>query len=310
MNRKPQQKKSKLQFTAVFWSAICHLCGFLTVLGVLSFAFMNQAALGALQSMAQTNDLTTGLLYEGLLTIGMAACIWGMIYIAYLVVSAQIAASRTSRLVQSRGAILTETLIVLPVFLLFTFGLAQLTINHMAGLLTTLATYEAGRTLSVWVPEATTRRNNASKAVAIDKATAAAAGVLAPVVAPGLAACNPNSATLTKQLKGLQSAGNVDMGMVARQPSSFAAALDKSLLPLRGITKTRIAYCSTTVNYVEQGGNTISTSLRYKHKSAMPLVKILFGSIDTVGGSTGYFSSIDRSYVVTKQIAPNVVDPY
>lgn len=311
MNRTTQQKKSSLPMTAVFWSALCHFCGFLTVSGILSFAFMNQAALGALQSMSQTSSMTSGILYELLLTAGMAACIWAMIYIAFLVISAQLKASRTSRLVRSRGAILTETLIVMPVFLLLTFGLAQLTINSMAGLLSTLATYEAGRTLSVWVPEAEEGRHGVTRAIAIDKATAAAAGVLAPVVAPGATACKPDSKTLEKQLKGLQSAGNLDShGLTTARPTSFADALDDSLIALRGITKTRIAYCSTTINYANQDTTTIATSLQYKHKAAMPLVKILFGELDTVAGSPGYYSSIDRTYVTTKQIAPNVVDPY
>ncbi len=311
MNRPPQQRTSSLQMTAVFWSAVCHLSGFLTVLGILSFTFMNQAAISALQSMVQTGGMASNIGYEVLLTVGIAACIWAMIYIAVLVVSAQIKASRTTRMLRSRGTILTETLIIMPVFLLFTFGLAQLTLNNMAGLLTTLATYEAGRTLAVWVPEADTGRNGATKAIAIDKATAAAAGVLAPVVAPRLASCSPNSPTLTKQLKGLQSAGNLDLGgLGAKAPTSFASALDNSTIPLRGIMKTRIAYCSTTVNYKEDGSNTISTSVLYKHKAAMPLVKILFGVSDTVAGSSGYYSPIVRSYVTTKQIKPNVVDPY
>lgn len=303
-------KTNRLQRTSTIWSLLCHATGFLVVFGLLSFAFINEAAFTALQKLYQSGDLSRLLFRELLLQIGLSACIWAMGYISYLLLKAQLQTRRTTLLVRARGAVLTETLIIFPVFLLFTMGLAQLTINNMAGLLTGLASYEAGRTLSVWVPEVEARRHNITKEIAIDKATAAAAGVLAPVVTTTLNNCKPNSTTLQKQISGLLTAGNIDIGNIApMQTTSMVDALDTTILPLRGIAKTRLAYCSTTVNYQLQS-NKITTSVQYKHKAAMPLVRRIFGNLDTVAGSPGFYSNFQRQYVTTKQIAPNVVDPY
>ena len=73
---------------------------------------------------------------------------------------------------------MTETLIVIPVYILVMLGTMQLSQNMMAGLLTTLSAFEAGRTAAVWIPEAESGRNGVSDDLVNDKVRIAAATVV------------------------------------------------------------------------------------------------------------------------------------
>ncbi|MBA2661265.1 MAG: pilus assembly protein [Bradymonadaceae bacterium] len=312
-NQKKPRRASGLASTMI--TALCHLVGIAAVFAILAAAFINESALSALQGTLSDSALSGRAAMELALQLGLAACVWALGFIMYAMFREHFKSRKTTRLVRARGTILTETLIVFPVFILLTFGLAQMTINNMAGLLTTLAAYEAGRTLAVWMPEAQAGRNGVTPALAHDKARVAAAGVIAPVVPQLFSTCNPNSPTLQKKLAGLHLAGNVPHYISLQQPlagsQQFTDAFDKAPLGMRGIPKTRMAYCSTTVTSSGAStGGLLTTKVVYRHNSAMPLVGRLFGSLQIVEGRPGFYANIQRSYRTTTHMAPNKIDPY
>ena len=122
------------QLTKTRWwtwalQALAHLTGVLAVLSVNALLFVNEHAMEAFYSglgHAAFFDLVTVPL---LLQAGLAACFWALIVITFTWGRLTLVERRaTKKLVmqRSRGTILTETLIIFPIFLLFTSGLAQL----------------------------------------------------------------------------------------------------------------------------------------------------------------------------------------
>lgn len=220
---------------------------------------------------------------------------------------------RRVRLRPARGTIVVETLIVLPIYLLFVFGLAQLTINSMAGLLATLGSYEAARTLAVWGPEVTEGRRGVTNELALDKARVAAASVLAPVVPQRLAATCPVSRTLELHAKALTSVGNlgeIDLPGVPQTHDSLAAAFDHHSIATRGIPKLRNAYCSVEVTVDGDEvvpGVQFTARTAYRHVNVVPLVGRLFGERLVPG--VGFVSTYRRAYEGTAQLRPNSIDP-
>ena len=98
---------------------------------------------------------TPEFLYASLPQIGghlvLAAILWGGIYWLWSIRSRRSEAGRAIK--TARGTAITETLIVIPVFLLLVCGMAQTAINSAAGMLANLAAYEAARAVWVWHPE-------------------------------------------------------------------------------------------------------------------------------------------------------------
>jgi hypothetical protein len=210
---------------------------------------------------------------------------------------------------RSRGAAMTETVIVVPLYLLMILGLAQLTINYTAGLLASLASYESARTLAVWGPEAAEGRRSVTNALALDKARVAAAGVLAPVAHDvSVAACTLRP-TILHAIAGIQSAGNRAPQSVSTF-GSLAEALDGRTLAERGLPKYVAAYCATDID-VERGaalpGQPFTLRLEYRHINAMPLVGHVFANRRVPG--LGWVTTIERTYNGTAQIQPNKLDP-
>lgn len=123
------------------------------------------------------------------LHFGIAACVWALAYIMFQLVRLRFEARtpkmpKTVRL--SRGTVVTETLIIMPVFLLLTFGMAQLTLNNIAGILANVAAYQGARAAWVWQPEedASDRRMNLEDGTTEQKCRIAVAFAMMPV-APG-----------------------------------------------------------------------------------------------------------------------------
>ncbi|MEZ4461235.1 MAG: pilus assembly protein [bacterium] len=249
---------------------------------------------------------------------GLSVAVWGLLVFAFRRATFHVKASRRVALVRARGTVMTETLIIFPVFLLLTFGLGQMAVNSMAGLLTTLATYEAARTVAVWGPEVNNNRTGTgavSVAQRNDRARVAAAGVLAPV-APTLAsglACQRNSKPLNDMLKSMVGAGVAPTATPRAQNFSFSEALDDQSYSARGWLKLNIAYCSTQVAVQ---GNIITdptsrdraeftTTVSYFQKTQFPLVGLVFRTQVGGGPWTGSVSKMERSYTLTQQISPN-----
>ena len=89
------------------------------------------------------------------LHVGLGACLWALIVIAYKLVQLRRAEHRSvKRLVKSaKGTIVTEFLIVLTPFLLITSGLAQLAMLNITAVLADLAVFNGARAVMVWSPE-------------------------------------------------------------------------------------------------------------------------------------------------------------
>lgn len=260
-----------------------------------------------------------GFVIKDLVTLfAMSAGVWALLVFAYRRAMFHARTSKRVALVRVRGTILTETLIIFPVFLLLTFGLGQMAINSMAGLLTTLATYEAARTIAVWGPEVgndRTGNGNVTTAQMTDRARVAAAGVLAPV-APTLAsglACQRNSKPLNDMLKSLVGAGVAPTATPRATNFSFSEALDDQAYSARGWLKLNIAYCSTEVTTqgtiitdpTSRDRNTFTTTVSYFHATNFPLVGQVFRTQVGGGPWTGSVSKFQRSYTLTQQISPN-----
>lgn len=255
-------------------------------------------------------------LVQTVLHVGLSACLWAMLYLvgSYLV-TARDKTARTIRV--SRGTAMTETLIVIPVFLLLCFGLAQLAINNIAGILANVAVYQAARSAWVWKgEEGVTRVQAVSSGEARDRARIAAALVMTPV-APGEFWNNPTiSDQAASRMRDSLAKANIPLvgaavpssvvnvgtnvfGTGLKNPfeeTSFVAALDTSHYAVRGIRKYTHAWHATSVRVTDSANGDTSVRLRYRHFVAMPLMGRLFGNLNVVGLRPGHYSTFNRTY--------------
>ena len=107
--------------------------------------------------------------------MGLVICAWSLIVITYRLVALRRKERKIRVLKTSRGTAITETLIVLPVWLLITMGLMQLCTISIAGILTNLATFQAARTAWVWSGELQEGRRGVSYGTIMSKARVQAA---------------------------------------------------------------------------------------------------------------------------------------
>ncbi len=266
--------------------------------------------------------------FELLLQLGLSGCLWAMIVIT--ATSLQNARrdreQNVTRLKKAKGAVMTETLIVFPVLLLLTVGLLQLTLNNTAAIFTSLAAFQAGRTVYVWDPEtddAYGRNDGQSKSEVEERARIAAASVIAPVAPSNYSGgtCS-TSARFDKKLEAMMSVtlgaagsfGTASAGAVkavaAGKPILWSRnqtvdrGFDTDKFEIRGPVKMLLAYCQTTVTYERDGGYN-KTSVQYDHRISMPMIGYLFGE----RRGLGYFARIERSYVLPQQLHPNPAVP-
>lgn len=263
------------------------------------------------------------------LQLGLSACLWSLIAIAAaLGLNASREKEREPRRVvlARRGSAMTETLIVIPVLLLLVLGLLQLTLNNTAALFTSLAAFQAGRTVYLWSPEVQSkgwaRNDGVSKAEVEEKAKISAASVLAPVTASSYSDACGTSREFDAKLEAMMSvtlgaAGSFGAtsasgvkALAAGKPLPFqneltvAKAYDTDSFVLRGPVKMYLAYCHTDVTYRTVDGNNI-VGVTYQHKQTMPLVGKIFGSV----GASGVFAQVQRSFSMPEQIHPNPHPP-
>ena len=223
---------------------------------------------------------------------------------------------RTPRSIRAaRGTAITETLIVMPIFLLLTCGMAQMAINNATVILSNLATYEAARAVWVWHPEMQ-RLNNTNYSwvsatidenYVLEMGRIQAAAVMAPVAHSfGTQVDDPNISEEFYQLRGAfvgaHDGQTSDMGAIGRERAdnmgewgfqvfgnqgehgySLAMALDSSRYSVRSAWKFSGAYYSSDVRYdVSPTGFTssvpeIRVTLSYNHFLAVPFVGWVFG---------------------------------
>lgn len=229
---------------------------------------------------------------------------------------------------RARGAVMLETLIVLVPFLLLLSGLSQLLINNIAGILTHVGAYQAGRAYWVW-------QHEGDRAVLIGESTLpgttaarmarlAAAGAVAPVAPSSLQLSPSSTPDEVRSMRGFMfahfSSGSMSgtNGMSTstsalsggRNASSdgkdfdFPTAFDTDSFPARAARKLTFAYEAVRVDTSASNDTTIRVDLTYSHYAAFPWFGYIFGSEDTIGGRTGYFTAIQRTYTLPSQVVP------
>lgn len=215
--------------------------------------------------------------FEALLHLGLSTACWALLYLGFRLCT-RIPQSNPPRLVQARGSVYLETLIVLPVLLFMIFGFLQLIILNSAGLLSTLASYNATRVVAVWGPEAEVGRSGVTQELVAEKARVAAAAAVAPV-APAdhfFQRCGSDGDTLDNFLNGLKmdqltvslAGANIAIAHghtnyrafttnptnVVRPRLSVPIAFDSTDFSTRGQRKMEFAYCATTVAWRSASG--------------------------------------------------------
>lgn len=315
-------QKNARRFRFGLWGAklLGHFTATVGVFAIFGLLFLTEPALHMLDVGLLDHQMSSQLWAEMGLIFGVSACFWAMMYLSVQYFREARKSRKKLALAKARGTIMTETLIVLPVFFLLTFGLSQMAINSMAGLLTTLATYQAARTVAVWAPEEGHDRSGAgtvSATVIEDKARVAAAGVIAPVapsLATGIAGCDTNSTTLDNFLQSLTGAGVAPVTVPKFERWSFVDALDTGSFATRGWIKMKSAYCAVNVEYTDvitdpdnNDRSEFSTTVIYNHRSIMPLVGPIFATgAEGDNAPTGMnIAAIKRTYSLTQQVSPN-----
>lgn len=307
--------------------ALVHFVGVLTVGALIMVPFLNRATFGAILTSAQSADYL-GLIWTDLaIYLGLAACLWAMVVIVFEVLtSRRNPVQKTLNL--ERGSVMTETLIILPVFLLLTFGIAQLAVNNVAGLLTNTAAFQSGRTAWLWSSEADIGRRGVNDTMVEELTRVQAAAVLTPV-APGEFIQDTGGGTEEfKKMRGILvgsqlpsfSSDTGQAGMdaadvlvngtyltkVSGRDSSFLRAIDStSGFRTRAARKFTFAYHATDAQIVNQGDN-VGVRLTYFHHQAFPLVGRIFGEPHTdIGSRPGFYAEITREFTMPKQLEPN-----
>lgn len=283
---------------------------------VCAFTF-NAEIVAMIRRGATDPQMSSDVVLPLLIIFGLCACFVALSWIVLALVKAR-RTEESVRMRAQRGTIVVETLIVLPVFLLLTFGMAQMAINALAGLMSTLASYEVARTLAVWAPE---EGNRATRAQITDRARTVAAGVLAPIVPTGRSGnCTTSGSAVELLIRGMQYGGvNTTDAYSEDMGDSFAIAFDTQTFANRGAAKLRRGYCNTEVTWTGPASTSTETSrsgqvnarLRYFHPVAMPLVGPIFTTSDTGGTwATPYVTTYDKSYELGTYLTPNTYPPY
>ena len=248
-----------------------------------------------------------------LVHLAMAAILWTFVVAAYRRLSKSFETSAPTFKLKA-GSVMTETLIILPVFLLLMFGLAQLAVNNVAGILSRVASYEAARTAWIWWPEAQAKRAGMQNAGSgaqeapdrvKDKVRIAVALVMTPVAPGDYASGGTGLGPVTVgNIQMSEDAKMVQKGMAFRFWSiqqkveqvlsgipvggsgggySIPNALDSSSFGVRALRKFEHAYAATPADQIsvtEENGE-IVTEVHYWHFQAMPYVGAVFGRIAT-----------------------------
>ncbi len=271
---------------------------------------------------------------EYLLQVGLSACLWALAVIVFKLVAIAHRDARAEKLkptriaLKARGTVLTESLIVLPVFLLLTLGLIQLTLNNTAAIFTSLAAFQSGRTVHLWAPENSgsswARNGGVSSDNIQERARVAAASVLAPV-APSQyldGSCSTSSlfnnkleAMMSVTLGAAGSLGSASAGTVralamgremsTRNNLTVTKAFDSDKFAVRAPIKLLIAYCHTAAE-VRTTNGMHAVTVTFSHKQAMPLVGRIFGSVIK---TSGRYNNVVRTYNIPQQISPNPAHP-
>jgi hypothetical protein len=254
------------------------------------------------------------------LHLGLAACLWAMTFIVFQLIKMRVSQRKLGVVKLARGSVMTETIVILPVWMLLVFGLLQLAVNNVGGILANVAVYEAARTAWVWKGEVG-KRAGVTDAIVTDRARIAAAMVMTPVATgdftsdprlPTVAANKMRNAlalahvpligsVASQVLPGnaqdlIAGAGSFSFtGLATRNNQSVWRALDGDPFIIRTLKKFTFAYHCTKVEVSESGGETVA-KLTYLHQISMPMMGPVFGSRKLFSADTGYRSGYYTTY--------------
>lgn len=231
-----------------------------------------------------------------------------------------------------RGAVLTETLIVLVPFLLLTSGVAQITMNQSASIMAHYAAYQGARTHWVWHDERDAQRGSgslgqtATTARIRKKSRLAAALVLAPS-APADFMMSATDDDVVDDMRSVMtasfSAAGVGSGVAGSAGTSldtgrhenltFSKALGGTAFPVRASRKLGFTYTAlgedSNFRLVHQGGDVeqIGVDFSYPLQQAFPWFAYIHsgsntGCSQTVAGRVGCYITLDRQAVLNEQV--------
>lgn len=334
MNSSPAQPHTHLYRRALGWlcAALFHVVGVALIALAGAFLVLPFEILEAVASVhLATPQVMDNSAAAILLHVGLSACMWALLVILYKLW--QRPQPQHIHSLGQRGSVMTETLIVFPVFLLISMGLGQLAINNVAGILANVAVYEAARTAWLWAPEQDVERvtGTVNEDGVKDRARIAAALVMTPA-APGNFFSNSLAGTDEfKKTRFAMAASQVPAGgafgslgelagdglsllepMATRKNLSLSRALDESTFLKRGVLKFTHAYAVTDIEITQPDGNRVAAELTYQQHQVMPFVRRLFGKFKTsdVGMRLGYYVEFKREYSFRAQnYPPNVELP-
>lgn len=328
------------------WASLGHLVGValiaaailcLTLSSVGGAVELVRASLEIEQIRGQAIEQLGGL-------VALSAALWALLVWGWRAGQRRLEAQRGRRRVRlSRGAIITETLVSMPPFFLLTFGLAQLSINMVGGMLANIAGYQASRAIWLWQPEEASGRMGTGEGEAIMRARIAAALVMTPVTPgdyqmlghifsnagglPDQADAMRRGMSLTTaalsaagQATGSSLGGLGGLNDLAVEAQSFGTsgtltffdALGSSNFQMRGLRKFTRAFTCAQVE-IQEEGDQVGASLTFHHYQGMPFVgPIMAGNgmfrtpdtpSDANGNQSGYYLKYRRAYMFRKQMA-------
>lgn len=288
--------------------ACAHLAGILCLALVMMLALVGA---GGAQMLWELGDraLLGEIKLEVLAHLTCAALVWGLGYSAW----SNRRRGETRVLKAARGTVITETLITLIPFMLLTSGLAQFSINNMAGILTNAAAYQAGRTMWVWEP--------VNISTGTKRARVAAAAAVTPVAPGAFTIASLSSDEEMVSYRGIMFAtsniggflggsngamragatGSMLLGNKSLTGRSMSDALDDQTMSVRAARKFTFAYLMTTVTPVNSGDE-IGAKVVYEHSQAFPWFAWIFGTYKLKAARPGYYSTITRTYSLPKQV--------
>ncbi len=296
------------KYLILLTSSLFNLAGTTLIFGLFSSLFLSNSTTETIKQLLFDEQLAYEIYCPLIQLFVGSALVWTM---GVLLIK-NFGKQQRKTLKRSTGAIATETLIILPIFFLLTSGLAQLAMNQMAGLLTTVGAYEAGRIVALWGPEI---GNNRFQTVSIadvqERARVAAAAIVTPVARDNIkdGRCEPTQVfddfAAGMEASGIASQNLADAGSQL-SISSYAQAFGGSnSFYTRAPKKLRSAYCSVTISDTFQDipnsglvGEDFEVTVTYDHAPVFPLVDKIFGT-----------SAIERTYTLRSHIPPNTKIP-
>ena len=258
----------------------------------------------------------------------LSALVWGCGVQVWKVISGGMGASQ--RLMTSRGTVITETLIVMPVLLLIILGISQLAVNNIANMLFNYGSSQSARAAWVGYPELAPidggpSRMGVSSDRVEDMARLQLAAAMTPVAPSEFASDRDIESPAFERMRalllshqhptpapdsgsaGLETAAGLDVFSAADE-LSFTRALDGSAFPHRTVRKFTSAYQAVEVELVDEG-NEVGVDIVYHHQITFPLMGRVFGEHGRVNGAPGHFMQLDAEILYPTQVAPNAELP-